>query len=210
MRNKKLAAKLDADVNKVVFPQKEDVRFSRMRGAVRELLRENVDVFAGAQGAFLFHEVDQGVDDLGSGAGGFPVVEVLVEEEPLHEAVATVVVGRELGERAQGEGVGLDGVVVPEPGAILGRPLITPPSEAGPPRGAQDPRPQRADAVVVGHTALLQHEGEHSSRIVRERRDPSAGIAPDDRGERAAIVLTGGNVDTDRFAAVLAGATPSR
>ena len=69
------------------------------------------------------------------------------------------------------------------PGAVLGCPLVAPPSEAGPPRGAQDPRPHRTDAVVVGHAALVQHECQQSGRVVGKRRDPCAGIASDDRSE---------------------------
>src|SRR5512136_1975545 len=50
------------------------------------------------------------------------MVELLVEEDPLDEALAARVARLQLQERPQGESVGLDRVVVPEPAAVLRRP----------------------------------------------------------------------------------------
>ncbi len=80
-------------------------------------------VLADAEAILLLEIVDQGGDHLGGGAGRFPVVELLVEQQPLDHPVPAVVGGIEFREHPQRKRVGLDGVVVPEPGAVLGRPV---------------------------------------------------------------------------------------
>ena len=69
--------------------------------------------------ARLLQKISHGVDDLGRGPRRLPVVELLVEEEPLDESLAPRVGRFQLHERPQGEGVRLDRVVVPEPAAVL-------------------------------------------------------------------------------------------
>ncbi len=50
------------------------------------------------------------------------MIELLVEQQPLHQAVPARVIGPELAQHTERERVRLDRVVIPEPGAFLGRP----------------------------------------------------------------------------------------
>ena len=52
-----------------------------------------------------------------------PVVQLLVEQQPLHQPRQVLVLGRHLHDGADREGVRLDGVVVPQPAPVLGRPV---------------------------------------------------------------------------------------
>ena len=60
-----------------------------------------VSVLPLAELPLVLQIVHQRVDHLGGGAGRLPVVELLVEHQPLHQAVAPAVVGLELGQRPQ-------------------------------------------------------------------------------------------------------------
>ena len=70
--------------------------------------------------------VDERVDHLGRRSRRLPLVQLLVQEEPLDEAVGARVGGRQLHQRPEREGLRLDRVVVPEPRPVLRAPRRSP------------------------------------------------------------------------------------
>ena len=120
--------------------------------------RSRPHVLAGAERALLLQVPDERVDDLGGRPRRLPLVHLLVEEQPLHQTVAARVRRIELHERAQRERLRLDRVVVPEPGAVLRRPV-------------------RAE-VAVGLRGI-HHARPHQRRVLRAARRASASARAD-------------------------------
>ena len=118
-------------------------------------------VFARRQGFLALQVVNEGIDDFGGGARGLPVVQFLVEEEPLDHAVLARILRRKLHQRLEREGMGFDRVVVPEP-----RPVLRGPESAlilGSLCRIHDAREDQFGIRGAGHS--LQRERQHAFQV---------------------------------------------
>ncbi len=134
-------------------------------------------------------------DDFGRGPRGFPLVQLLVDEEPLHEPRAARIGGGELVFRAQREGLRLDRVVVPEP-----RPVLLGPG--GPRVAVRFRRVHHAvpdELRVRGASHALQRQGELALQHRRVLLPAGEGVVEErpavrgvERGPVPALVGIGG------------------